>query len=143
MVIRSNGREWTFPPTETVRVGRDASAHVRLDDDRVSRVHLKIRHSDGLWWVADEASHNGTWIIGAERLMDESVAVPPGGLRLRLGHVDGPEVLVDTRTAGAAAEPRVVTIGRSHSSDVAVDDPLASRRHAVIEIGKEAVLRDA
>lgn len=142
VVVHSNGREWTFPPTETVRVGRDVSAHVRVDDDRVSRVHLKIRHSDGVWWVADEASHNGTWIIGAERLMDEPVPVPPSGLRLRLGHVDGPELLVDTRATAAAAEPRVVTIGRSHSSDIAVDDPLVSRRHAVIEIGREAVLRD-
>lgn len=142
VVIRSDGREWTFPPTETVRVGRDASAHVRLKDDRISRVHLKIRHADGLWWVADEASHNGTWIIGAERLMEEPVPVLPGGLRLRLGHVDGPELLLDTRAAVAAAEPRVLTIGRTHSSDVTVDDPLASRRHAVIEIGKEAFLRD-
>ncbi len=125
-------------------MGRDASAEVRLDDDRVSREHLKIRHSDGLWWVADQASHNGTWLIGPDRVLDEPVPLLPGGLLLRLGHVDGPELLLDTAASEPAnAPPRVLTIGRSHSCDVTVDDPLVSHRHAVVEIGEQASVRDA
>ncbi|MCU1518507.1 MAG: transporter ATP-binding protein, partial [Pseudarthrobacter sp.] len=143
LVIRSGGREWSFSSSETVRVGRDALAQVHLDDDRVSREHLKIRHSDGLWWVADQASHNGTWILGPDRAMDQPVPLPPGGLRLRLGHVDGPELQLEPTASGSAAAPRVLTIGRSRSCDVTVNDPLVSRRHAVVEIGGQALLRDA
>ncbi|WP_164205492.1 ATP-binding cassette domain-containing protein [[Micrococcus luteus] ATCC 49442] len=143
LIIRSGGHEWSFTPSETVRVGRDAGAQVRLDDDRVSREHLKIRHSDGHWWVADQASHNGTWVLGPDRAMTQPMPLPPGGLRLRLGHVDGPELQLEPKATGPATAPRVLTIGRSRSCDVTVDDPLVSRRHAVVEIGARAVLRDA
>ncbi|WP_255771704.1 FHA domain-containing protein [Pseudarthrobacter sulfonivorans] len=143
LVIRSDGHEWSFTPSETVRVGRGTAAQVRLDDDRVSREHLKIRHSDGLWWVADQASHNGTWILDPDRVMDQPVSLPPGGLRLRLGHVDGPELQLEAKAAGPAAAPRVLTIGRSRSCDVTLDDPLVSRRHAVVDIAGQAMLRDA
>lgn len=143
LVIRSDGHEWSFAPSEIVRVGRGTAAQVRLEDDRVSREHLRIRYSDGLWWVADEASHNGTWLVGADRALSGPMPLPPGGLRLRLGHVDGPELTLDTRAAGAARAERVLTIGRSPSCDVTVDDPLVSRRHAVVEVGERAVVRDA
>ncbi|HEX7203220.1 MAG TPA: FHA domain-containing protein, partial [Arthrobacter sp.] len=142
LVIRSDGREWSFAPSATVRVGRDAGADVHLDDDRISRRHLKIVHADGLWWVADEASHNGTWVVGHDRVLDEPMPLPPGGLRLRLGHVDGPELLLETVSVKPPPEARVLTIGRSRSCDITLDDPLVSHRHALIETGELAVVRD-
>lgn len=143
LFIRSNGHEWTFPPVETVRVGRDLSADVRLEDDRVSREHLRIWHDNGKWWVEDQGSHNGTWIVGPDEAMKDPVPLLPEGLRLRLGDVDGPELLLESEATGLTASPHVLTIGRSPSCDVTVDDPLVSRRHAVVEIGEEMVLRDA
>lgn len=142
LVIRSDGHEWTFAPPVTVRVGRDTSADVRMDDDRISRRHLKIAHVDGIWWVADEASHNGTWVVGHDRALDEPMPLPPGGLRLRLGHVDGPELILETVSSTALPEARVLTIGRSRSCNITLDDPLVSHRHALIETGELAVVRD-
>lgn len=142
LVIRWNGRNWKFSPSATVRVGRDASAEVRVDDDRVSRRHLRIAHSGGLWWVADEASHNGTWVVGPDRVLDKPMPLLPEGLRLRLGHVDGPELLLETVPPEAATEPRVLTIGRSRSCTITLDDPLVSHHHALIETGELAVVRD-
>lgn len=143
LVVRANGDEWSFPPVGTVRVGRDARADVRLDDDRVSREHLRIWHADGSWWVADQASYNGTWVVELGRVMDRPMPLLPEGLRLRLGDVNGPELLLDTEAVRPSTEPTVLTIGRSRSCDITVDDPLVSRRHAVIEIGEQAVVRDA
>ncbi|MDN4644982.1 ATP-binding cassette domain-containing protein [Arthrobacter sp. PsM3] len=141
--VRMDGREWSFPPVRTIGVGRDPRADVTLDDERVSREHLRVWHSDGGWWVADEASLNGTWVVGADAAIDGPVQLHPDGLRLRLGALDGPELFLSAETSPQPATPRVLTIGRARSCDVVVDDPLASRRHAAIEIGEHAVLRDS
>lgn len=138
--LRLDGREWTFPPGRTIEVGRDPHADVRLDDERVSREHLRLWYSEGRWWAADQGSRNGTWVGGEDRAMDEPVLLQPDGLRLHLGAMDGPELLLST--GQQPGKKRVLTIGRSDSCDVVVDDPLASRRHAAVEIGEHPVLRD-
>jgi ABC-type multidrug transport system ATPase subunit/pSer/pThr/pTyr-binding forkhead associated (FHA) protein len=143
LYVRLDGREWSFPPVRAIGVGRDPRADVRLEDERVSREHVRLWHSDGRWWVADQGSRNGTWTVGENRAMDAPVPILPGGIRLRLGALDGPELLLSTEPPRQPAAKRVLTIGRSRSCDVVVDDPLASRRHAAVEIGDHAVLRDA
>lgn len=143
LFVRANGREWSFPPQQTVQVGRDPGADVPIDDDRVSREHVRLWHSEGRWWAADQASRNGTWDMESDRVLDGPVPLLTGGLRLRLGAMDGPEVLLRPHPPGQPVRPRVLTLGRSHSCDVVVDDPLASRSHAVVEVGEAAVLRDA
>ncbi|NKX56347.1 ATP-binding cassette domain-containing protein [Arthrobacter sp. E918] len=127
-------------------MGRDPRADIRLDDERVSREHVRLWHRDGAWWVADQASRNGTWVVGTDQAIDGPVPVPllSGSLRLRLGGLDGPELLLSTEPPRQPATQRVLTIGRSRSCDVVVNDPLASRHHATAEIGEQhAVLRDA
>ena len=37
---------------------------------------------------------------------------------------------------------QVLTIGRTRSNDIVLDDPLVSRQHATLELGRPAVLRD-
>lgn len=144
LYVHLDGREWSFRPGRTVGVGRNPHADVRLEDERVSREHVRLWHNNGRWWVADHASRNGTWVVGADQAMDGPVPVVPGGLRLRLGALDGPELLLGTEPPRQASAQRVLTIGRSRSCDVVVDDPLASRRHATVEIGEHtAVLYDA
>ncbi|MGM0929412.1 MAG: ATP-binding cassette domain-containing protein [Actinomycetota bacterium] len=144
LYLQLEGREWNFAPVQTIIVGRDVGSDVRVDDERVSREHVRLWHSDGGWWAADLASRNGTWVVGADRAMDRPMPLARDGLRLRLGALDGPELLLSTEPPGQPTTQRVLTIGRSHSCDIVVDDPLASRHHATVEIiGEHAVLRDA
>lgn len=144
LLIRADGQEWSFPPHRTVQVGRDPRADVPINDDRVSREHLRLWHREGKWWAADQSSRNGTWDFVAKRVLEGPVPLVPGGLRLRLGALDGPEVLLMSPPVAHSSPQRALAIGRSRTCDVVVDDPLASRRHAVVEIDEAAaVLRDA
>ncbi|MFO1457838.1 MAG: adenylate/guanylate cyclase domain-containing protein [Verrucomicrobiota bacterium] len=53
------------------RVGRHAGNEVRLDGERVSREHARIRRGrDGRFTVSDLGSSNGTWVNG-ERIRHE------------------------------------------------------------------------
>jgi hypothetical protein len=45
-------------------VGRDYKADVRLQDERVSRRHIKVYSSGEDWYVKDLASLNGTFVDG-------------------------------------------------------------------------------
>ncbi|HEU4631638.1 MAG TPA: trypsin-like peptidase domain-containing protein [Gemmatimonadaceae bacterium] len=62
-----DGERATFDQ-ETVLVGRDASADLRLDpllDRDVSTRHAELRRRDGRWSVRDLNSTNGTYVNGA------------------------------------------------------------------------------
>lgn len=140
--VAMNGHDWSFPPARSIEVGRGARADVRVDDERVSRGHLRIWNTEDGWWVTDQGSRNGTWIVGADQAMDQPVRLRPEGLRLRVGALNGPELFLTAEPPHHAAADRVLTVGRSRSSDIVVDDPLASRRHATIQIREQTVLRD-
>lgn len=63
---------------------------------------------------------------------------PPAAVAVLPGHyADGHTVLPGHQAGG-----RVLTIGRSKSCDVVIDDPLVSRRHATMALGAQPVLRD-
>lgn len=142
LYVRYNGHNWSFPPPRTVEVGRGPHADIRLDDERVSHRQVRIWRSAGVWWVADQTSRNGTWIVGAEQALDRPTSIPPEGLRLRLGSLDGPELLLSSEPPRQQRKQRVLSVGRSRSSDILVNDPLVSRHHATIALGDQAVLRD-
>jgi hypothetical protein len=46
------------------RIGRDGSCDVNLDDPLTSRRHAAVDYQDGLWWVIDLQSRNGTLLNG-------------------------------------------------------------------------------
>ena len=142
LYVRYKGHNWSFPPARTVEVGRGALADVRLDDERVSHRQVRIWHSAGAWWVADQSSRNGTWVVGAEQALDRPMSLPSEGLVLRLGSLDGPELLLSSESPRKQRGQRVLSVGRSRSSDIVVNDPLVSRRHATIAMGEQIVLRD-
>ncbi|HST26081.1 MAG TPA: FHA domain-containing protein [Gaiellaceae bacterium] len=145
----------TAEPGETITVGRGSAATVRVDDPLVSREHLKISPAEGGWLVEDVGSSNGTFVDG-QRLESFRVEAPTV---VRLGDAEaGPEVeLVPVAVAEPEPAPRpvvqptmaptggmrpgeltvvhelhpgAVTIGRSPSCDIVLDDPLVSRHHA-------------
>ncbi len=45
-------------------IGRDADAHITIDDDSVSRQHCKLQRATDGWWVQDLDSTNGTYVAG-------------------------------------------------------------------------------
>ncbi len=84
--------------TGRVRIGRDASCTLRIEDDGVSRAHAEIFPLAGQWRVRDLGSSNGTYLDG-QRIDEASL---PNHCTVRLG-ADGPSLAV---THSAAAPPK-------------------------------------
>jgi hypothetical protein len=89
LVVRTNGRSHVVSPRAGVAtIGRDPHAQVKIDDARISRVHVRVEFVDGIWRAVD-TSMNGMF-LGSSRA--HSVAVTDG-LTVRLGDpVAGPTV---------------------------------------------------
>ena len=143
--VDHDGTSWVFEPSRPVEVGRHLGCDITLDDERVSRAHLALRPGAEDWVLADLGSRNGTWVDGAAR---RAAVLPPGSTAVvRVGDADGPALVLRHGAATGddlAAVPRSgpLVVGRDPSCDVVVDDPLVSRRHAVVERGERAVLTD-
>ena len=89
LVVMTNGRSHVVSPRAGVAtIGRDPHAQVKIDDARISRVHVRVEFVDGTWRAVD-TSMNGMF-LGSSRA--HSVAVTDG-LTVRLGDpVAGPTV---------------------------------------------------
>ena len=46
------------------RIGRDDSCELRLNDPLISRRHAEVSFKEGLWWISDLGSRNGTTLDG-------------------------------------------------------------------------------
>ncbi|HVR29361.1 MAG TPA: FHA domain-containing protein [Thermoanaerobaculia bacterium] len=75
---------WSLLPGRT-RLGRDADNHVVLEDERVSLHHALITVRDGVYWLEDLGSTNGTFVGGDRRVMAAHPLVD--GEEIRLGGV--------------------------------------------------------
>jgi pSer/pThr/pTyr-binding forkhead associated (FHA) protein len=64
-----------------IRVGRDATADIAIDNPSVSRSHCFLSWADGVWRVTDTGSENGTYVNGA-RVTDQPLKL---GDRIELG----------------------------------------------------------
>jgi hypothetical protein len=67
------------------RLGRDSDNHVVLDDERVSLHHALISVRDGVYWIEDLGSTNGTFVGDDTRVMEGHPLVD--GDQVRLGGV--------------------------------------------------------
>jgi pSer/pThr/pTyr-binding forkhead associated (FHA) protein len=73
LVIRLERRA----PAAEVRLGRDASCEVVIDDATLSRVHLLFREGEGgRWTVEDAGSRNGSKVDGAPLRAAPAVLAP-------------------------------------------------------------------
>lgn len=52
--------------SDSVRIGRGRTCGVRLDSAGVSREHINVYFQDGIWWLRDWGSRNGTTLDGAQ-----------------------------------------------------------------------------
>ena len=59
-VIKKNYRLSTDP----VIIGRHPECSIQIDDGSVSRHHAKVTNSDGVWFLEDLESRNGTFLNG-------------------------------------------------------------------------------
>jgi pSer/pThr/pTyr-binding forkhead associated (FHA) protein len=65
-------------------IGRDPANAIVLDDDFVSAEHAKLSWIDGVWWLEDLGSTNGTLLEG--RPVSGRVSVKPGN-HVHIGRV--------------------------------------------------------
>jgi len=93
--------------TDTIRIGRDASCTICIDDEGVSRAHAEIFRIGPQWCARDLGSRNGTYLDG------EPIAETPLPARctLRLGAA-GPQLEL-SYAAPAAARPAGAETPRS------------------------------
>jgi hypothetical protein len=67
-------------------IGRDPSAHVRMVDNRVSRIHAQIETKDGRCVLRDTGSTNGTRVNGRsvdEHELSDGDLISIGGVELQ------------------------------------------------------------
>ncbi|QLL06022.1 FHA domain-containing protein [Mycobacterium vicinigordonae] len=97
LVVRLGDDEHVVDPTAGVAViGRDASATIRLPDERISRWHVRLEpHHDG--WHAIDTSTNGMYLDGVRR-SSVQISAPT---TLHLANAEGFPV---TLTPGAAPD---------------------------------------
>jgi pSer/pThr/pTyr-binding forkhead associated (FHA) protein len=67
-------------------VGRSREAKFRIQQERVSRRHCQFTAEDGVVFVRDLGSTNGTHLEGTVVPADHPLRVPPGGL-VRVGSI--------------------------------------------------------
>lgn len=114
--------------TGRIRIGRDASCTLRIEDDGVSRAHAEIHPLGGQWCVRDLGSSNGTYLDGAR--VDE--ATLPNRCIVRLG-ADGPTLTVTHSAAapspkpGSTAAPRSIEEVAAHYFDPNSKAPAGDR----------------
>lgn len=73
-----------FPLAGTATIGRGAENSIVLGDGFVSTSHASVGYRDGIWWLADLDSRNGTSVNG-ERIKGE-VQLQPGDV-IAIGQV--------------------------------------------------------
>lgn len=85
LVVRIGTASHTLDPVSGVAiVGRDPSAAIRINDERISRSHLRLEpHPDG--WQAIDTSTNGVFVDGVRR----SSVLINRQMTLHLGNADG------------------------------------------------------
>jgi transcriptional regulator with XRE-family HTH domain len=93
LTVQTGGAARTLYPAAGVAIiGRDAGAAVRLDDEHISRWHVRLEpHHDG--WQAIDTSINGMFVDGIRR---SSVAIT-GPTTMFLGSPDGVAVELTPR----------------------------------------------
>jgi two-component system response regulator HydG len=58
------GAHVVLPTDRPTRIGRGLDCDIVLSDPLASRVHAIIQFNEGLWWIRDSTSRNGTFLNG-------------------------------------------------------------------------------
>src|SRR5512137_414774 len=94
---------------EIIKIGRLASAHLCLDDERVSRIHAVIEVAPDAMSIIDMGSAEGTFLNGqrvSRGALHPGDEIALGGLRIVVGESSGGTTAVRAPAAPVpAAEP--------------------------------------
>lgn len=124
LTIRVAHRTYTAQESDApITVGREFPAQVRIDDDRISRTHLRLDCGPS-GWVAVDQSKNGIFIDGLRRSM-----IPiRDGITIQLGHPQG----IPVGFSFAAAEPPEQT---DASAGESADEEESERTLDIVDVG--------
>ncbi len=75
-LLLEEGRDYTL--------GRDRNADLPLEEPEASRQHARVSLREGVMWLRDLGSSNGTYLRGASLPAGQDVAWPPGA-EMRIG----------------------------------------------------------
>jgi len=124
---------------EPIIIGRSPSCNIRLDDSGVSRSHAEISYQDGIWFVRDLGSSNGT-LVKNRRAGDDKLPLHNGD-EVRIGHstltfveetvADDHEPSADDADRAGAAPPPAVEEAESEAPAV---QPVAGPQLEEIEL---------
>lgn len=81
-VTEEGGRPKVVPLTDAITLGRADECTVTLGDTYVSQMHTKIYPKDGMWFVMDLGSTNGTYLNRVK--VGDPMQINPGD-EVRLG----------------------------------------------------------
>lgn len=98
-------------------IGRDGSNAVMLDDDRVSRVHARIKKRDRLFVIEDIESKNGTYLNG-DRIVNSTLQ---SGDKIIVGDS---EIIFLTPEAQIDIATEMLDFEHVISPDLGIDHPI-------------------
>lgn len=90
LVIDWPGGTLLLKEGESALVGRDANVDVLVQNNRISRHHLRITYGESGWSAEDLGSSNGSFIAG-EPIQDHPLE---GNLEISLGSREGPKLMI-------------------------------------------------
>lgn len=126
-------REWI--------IGADSHCDLVVRSRYASRRHCRVWETEGLYWVEDLGSRNGTHVnqerVEGRRLIHESDVITLGA-RVRM-----PWPPTTANHTAPEQAVRLITLGRSSANDVVLRDRSVSRVHAQLSVfGDHALLED-
>jgi transcriptional regulator with XRE-family HTH domain/DNA-binding transcriptional regulator YiaG len=149
LVVQVGTASHTLDPVAGVAVvGRDPSAAIRINDERISRSHLRLEpHPDA--WHAIDTSTNGVFVDGVRR----TSVVLSRRMTLHLGNADGIPIVVSPAdppgTTRAATDFDDGETTREMDGELAEADPDVARagravaaRRRELDITQRSLARD-
>lgn len=151
LVIETGGRRYPVAPAEApVTIGREFPAQVLLDDQRISRLHLRVEVAAG-HWVGVDLSRNGVYLAGTRQ-----ASFPlTDGLTAHLGNPEGIPVvfhLAPAATAATAAgdgdgededvEDTDADVAALADPDIARAGAAVAARRAELDLSRRLLARD-
>lgn len=117
LVIRLDADQWVFARDSRAVIGRSSSCDVTIDNEHVSRQHVELVSTDGVWSGRDLETLNGTQVEGEPvttfTIAEFTVMV--------IGGVEGTVLTLETEPA--AIEPSPLWSAPSHEDPLATTDP--------------------
>lgn len=116
------GKKYELPDHEPQLIGRSSEA-LPISDTTVSRRHAELTPDDGVWWIRDLASQNGTYLNGV-RLSERQ--------RLRAGDQIRVGATLFVFGATESRDPEVVRLMRPEDLDASIERAMPSNEDSVI-----------